>query len=138
MACETPDVMVRLGSHLPSEMPAIGTTTQAVGFDISLNNCPAGLGRIQYRLDPTTAVLSAADSVIALDGSSSASGVGVQLLNDDGTTAFQLGKDQTFSDYDPSSGGSYVIPLKARYYRVGGAIAGGAANTSVTVTMQYQ
>ena len=136
LACTTPNVTVPLGTHSPNEMASVGATTAAVSFDVSLNNCPAGLNSIQYRIDPVTAVVNSAQSIVALDGSSSAAGVAVQLLNTAGTAAFPLSAYQTFSGYIKATGGSYTIPFKARYYRTG-AITAGAANTSMTFTMQY-
>lgn len=136
LACTTPNVTVPLGTHAPSEMGSVGATTTAVSFNVSLNNCPAGLNSIQYRIDPVTAVVNSAQSIVSLDASSSASGVAVQLLNAAGSAAFPLSTYQTFSGYSKSTGGSYSIPFKARYYRTG-TITPGTANTSMTFTMQY-
>lgn len=136
LACTTPNVTVPLGTHSPSEMASVGATATAVSFNVSLNNCPAGLNAIQYRIDPVTTVVNSAQSIVALDGSSSASGVAVQLLNSAGTAAYPLSSYQSFSGYTKSTGGSYTIPFKARYYRTG-AITPGTANTSMTFTMQY-
>jgi len=136
LACTTPDVTVPLGTHSPGEMASVGATTVAVGFNINLNNCPAGLNSIQYRIDPVTTVINTAQSVVALNSGSTASGIGVQLLNGAGTAAFPLKTYQTFSGYVKSTGGSYIIPFNARYYRTG-TITPGTANTSMTFTMQY-
>ena len=137
-ACTTPDVLVPLGTHSPSEMASVGSTTQAVAFNVKLNNCPAGMNQIQYRIEPATTVVSSTLSTVALDSSSSASGVAVQLLNAAGTAAAPLSTTtfQTFSGYNASTGGSYTIPFQARYYRTGN-ITPGTANTSMTFTMQY-
>ena len=137
LACTTPDVVVPLGSHSPNEMASIGATTQPVSFKIALNSCPGGMNAIQYRIDPATTVVNSAQSVVALNSGSSASGVAVQLLNSAGTAAFPLSSYQVFSGYSKSTGGSYTIPFMARYYRTG-AISPGTANTSMTFTMQYQ
>lgn len=137
-ACTTPDVVVPLGTHSAKEMGSVGATTAATSFSISLNNCPSGLKSIQYRIDPVTTVLDAQQSVVALDSSSSATGVGVQLLNAAGTAATPLQSWQTLSSYNSSTGGSYSLPLSARYYQTSSTIAPGPANTSMTFTMQYQ
>jgi major type 1 subunit fimbrin (pilin) len=136
-ACTTPDVLVPLGTHSPTEMASLGAGTALVGFSIKLNSCAAGMNSIKYRIDPVTTVINSGLSVVALDGSSSASGVGVQLLNSAGTAAFPLSSYQTFSGYSRTTGGTYSIPLNARYYRTG-TITPGTANTSMTFTMQYQ
>ncbi|WP_236585370.1 fimbrial protein [Dyella sp. EPa41] len=143
LACTTPDVWVPMGSHPSTEFTGIGPSTATpVGFTVNLNGCPGGLGTfgpaIQYRIDATTAIVDSSQSVVALDGSSSTSGVGVQLLDSAGTAAFPLGTYQTFSGYNASTGGSYTIPFKARYYQTGSMITPGAANTSMTFTMAYQ
>jgi major type 1 subunit fimbrin (pilin) len=136
-SCTTADVTVDLGSHKSSEFTGVGSTTAPVNVNIALNACPAGMNSVQYRIDPVTTVIDRTQSIVALDSSSSASGVGVQLLNSAGTAAFPLSSYQTFSGYNKSTGGSFTIPLKARYYRTG-AISTGTANTAMTFTMLYQ
>jgi major type 1 subunit fimbrin (pilin) len=138
LSCVTPNVTVPLGTHNSSELQGVGTGTAAVTFNLSLNSCPAGLYSIKYQIDPTTAVVgNATNGVVALDASSTATGVGVQLLNNSGV-AFALGSQQTFSGYSFATGGSYTIPLKARYYQTGAKVGPGTANTSMTFTMNYQ
>lgn len=138
LACTTPDVVVSLGKHVQTEFTGADPASKAVSFNISLNGCPAGMNSIEYRIDPVTKVLDGAQSVVALDGSSSATGVGVQLLDSTGTTPFPLGREVIFSEYNSAMGGSYTIPLKARYYRTDASIGVGTANTSMTFTMTYE
>jgi len=140
VACTTPNVTVPMGTHKASELSGVGTTTTAVAFNISLNSCPAGMGTsgpaIQYEIDPSTTVVSSANAVVSLDSGSTASGIGVQLLNGSGVPV-PLGTRQTFSGYNPSTGGSYTIPLQARYYRTA-TVTPGTADTEMTFTMTYQ
>lgn len=136
-ACITPDVKVPLGSHPKSAFSGTGSTTAAVSFNIALNACPAGMNSIQFRIDPVTSVVNSGLSVVALDSSSSATGVGVQLLDGVGAV-FPLSTQKTFSGYNGGTGGSYTIPMKARYYQTGISVSGGAANTSMTFTMAYE
>lgn len=137
-ACTTPDVVVALGKHMQTEFTGVDSTSRATSFSISLNGCPAGMTGIEYRIDPVTTVVNNAQSVVALDGSSSARGVGVQLLDSTGTAPFPLGQWTRFNEYDPATGGSYSIPLKARYYQTDASIGVGTANTSMTFTMTYE
>jgi len=139
-ACQTPDVLVQLGSHSPSEFKGVGTFTGSTSFNIALNSCPAGLGAvlqpaIQYRIDPVTTVVNSAQSVVALSAGSSATGVGVQLLDNAGAV-LPLSKLKTFSGYN-SGGGNFTIPLKARYYQTDSNVGAGTANTTMTFTMTY-
>lgn len=137
IACTTPDVTVPLGSHSSTELTGVNTFTSATNFNVSLNSCPAGMNAIQYRIDPVTTVINSAQSVVALNPSSGATGVGVQLL--DGTGAVMpLSTYKTFSGYSTSAGGNYAIPLKARYYQTGTKVGAGTANSSMTFTMLYQ
>ncbi|QWC87162.1 fimbrial protein [Cupriavidus metallidurans] len=136
-SCQTPDVTVPMQNHRTSEFSGIGSFTSSTGFNIALNNCPGGMTTIMYQVDAVTTILSSANSVVALDGSSGATGIGVQLLDNSGNP-FPLGSPQTFNGYNSSTGGAYAIPLKARYYQTGSSIGPGLANTVMTFLMNYQ
>lgn len=135
-ACTTPDVSVFLGSPQASVFTGKGSASQLVGFDISLNGCPAGMRAIHYQIDAVTPVVDAANAVIGLDANSSARGVGVQLLDGDGNPAV-LGTRLPFTGYNSASGGNFKIPLRARYRQTGDKVTPGSANTAVTFTMNY-
>lgn len=136
-ACVTSNVLVDLRSHKNTEFSGIGTTTAPTSFQIGLNHCPAGLNRIQYRVDAVTAVADANRSVVSLDAASGARGVGVQLLDGQGNV-LPLGSNLTLAGYNPAVGGSYAIALQARYYQTAAPVTAGSANTSVTFTLTYQ
>lgn len=137
LACTTPNVNVGLGTHRSSEFAGPNTFTASVNFNVALNNCPAGLASIKYQVDAVTPVVNAANSVVALDGSSTATGVGVQLLDGSGNV-FPLGSPKPFGGYSSATGGSYTIPFRARYYQTGTAVGPGTANSAMTFTMTYQ
>lgn len=138
-ACTTSNVTVPLGPHRTTELSGQNTgTPTSTGFVISLDNCPAGMNSIQYEIDNVTPILDNAQSVVALDGGSIATGVGVQLLNSAGTAAFPLRTVTTFTGYNKIAGGSYSIPFRARYYQTATSVGEGSANTSMTFTMTYQ
>ncbi len=137
-SCTTPDVSIPLGNFLTSTFAGTGSTSSAASFTINVNNCPVGMNSVKYRIDPTTTVMNSAQSVVALDSTSTATGVGVQLMNSAGSAAFPLSTAQTLSSYSSSTGGSYTIALKARYYQTASSVTPGPANTSMTVTMTYQ
>ncbi len=139
LACTTPDVTVNLGEWTTSDFAAPGYTTNAVSFNINLNNCPAGMNSIKYWIDPVTAVVDPGRSVVALNAGGAA-GMGVQLLDSTGTAPFPLSTVKVFSDYNGGTGGSYTIPLKARYYQhlPSNQVTPGPANSSMTFTMLYE
>ncbi|SDD88367.1 major type 1 subunit fimbrin (pilin) [Cupriavidus sp. YR651] len=133
-ACATPNITVDMGSHKSTEMSGIGTSTSSTNFNIALNNCPADITAIKYQIDAVTSVLDAANAVVALDGSSSAKGVGVQLLNNAGNVQ-TLGVENTLAGVNGAS--SYTIPLRARYRQTEGSVRGGTANSSMTFSILY-
>ncbi|WP_342316332.1 fimbrial protein [Lysobacter sp. FW306-1B-D06B] len=137
MACETPDVIVDLGSHLGAvALPSVGSSTPSVAFRIDMRNCSTGLGMVDYRIEPTSAVLDLNMGIVGLDGVSTASGVGVQLLDDTGA-AHVLNEFIPVVSYSSETGGAASIPLKARYYRTDD-VTPGSANATMLFTMRYQ
>jgi major type 1 subunit fimbrin (pilin) len=138
LACVTPNVLVPMGSHRANEFTGVGSGTTTVPVSINLNSCPGGMNSIQYRIDAVTSVVNSAQSVVALDSNSTATGIGVQLMNSAGTAAFPLSSYQSLSGYNRATGGNYTVNLKARYYQAAASISPGLANASMTFTMQYQ
>jgi major type 1 subunit fimbrin (pilin) len=137
-SCVTPDVAINMGTHRNTEFNGVGSSTSSVSFNIALNGCPVGLKSIQYQIDPTTAIVQGTgNSVVTLNGSATAQGIGLQLLDGNGNP-FVLSTPVTFSGYNSSTGGSYTIPLRARYYQTDATIGSGSANTAMTFTMTYQ
>jgi major type 1 subunit fimbrin (pilin) len=137
LSCLTPDVLVDLGSHKSSEFSGPGSFTAMTAFNVALKSCPAGINRVSYQIDAVTPVLNAASSVVALDSGSTATGVGVQLLDGSGNV-FPLGTPRTLAGYSTSAGGDHAIPFRARYYQTGAAVGAGSANTAMTFTMNYE
>ncbi|WP_165830334.1 MULTISPECIES: fimbrial protein [unclassified Pseudomonas] len=131
--CRTPSKLVQLGEHSIGEFKGVGSGTKAQRFTIDLNNCPAGMAGISYRLDPVGTVLSAANGVMALNAGG-ASGVGLQILRDNGTV---LPLSSSISYLRNPASGNYSIALQARYYQTSKNITPGAANASVQFTITY-
>lgn len=134
--CTVSNINVPMGVQPASGFQGINTRMTPTDFAINLNNCPSGINSIKYRLDPTTTIINPTKSVVTLQSSSTASGVGVQIL-DASSNPLPLGVDNVFSGY-AATGGNYSIPLKAAYYQTGYIAKGGSANTSLTFTMTYQ
>lgn len=131
--CTTSNVTVNLGIHRASNFGGVGSTTAATDFTIEFRNCPAGMRRIAYQIDPVTAVVpGTGNSVVALNAGSTATGVGVQLLDGAGIP-LAMASQQTVGD----SGGTYTILLKARYYKTAATVGPGSANSALTFTITY-
>lgn len=134
--CRTPDVSVFLESHKSAIFTGPGSSSQVVSFDISLNACPAGMAGIDYQLEAATPVLDLGNAVVSLDASSSAAGIGVQILEGNGNPAV-LGSRRSFSGYNAGTGGNFKIPLRARYRQTGSTVTPGSANTAIRFTIYY-
>jgi type 1 fimbria pilin len=103
--------------------------------------------RIAYRLDPNNAALLPAQDNMGLvtldatgtDGSPGATGVAIQIADGVGENPVPL-RVSVDADLNLSAigGGTYLIPLQARYYQTGAAVTAGQANATVTVTITYQ
>ncbi|MFJ2548509.1 fimbrial protein [Pseudomonas sp. NPDC087612] len=145
-SCESPDVKVDMGDHDVSTFLREGSHSRPTSFSIKLLNCPTGINKVQYQLITTSGspALSSSTGVVALNKSSTAKGIALQLM-DDTQQPIEFGKNYVFHDYS-STGGSFNIPLTARYLRIlpsGDAsqhdpgMAAGTANAEVTFVMSY-
>ena len=135
-SCKTPDVSVNMGDYVASEVTGSRGQTYPVNFDIALNACPEGINRVTYSLQANTPVIDSESGLVALDGASGAKGVGLRIMDGDGTP-LALDKAHAFSAYDVQ-GGDFKIPLSAAYIHLEDQPLGfGTANTSMTFTMSY-
>ncbi|MFG1173974.1 type 1 fimbrial major subunit FimA [Erwiniaceae bacterium CAU 1747] len=134
---------VQLGQVKSSTLAAEGDTSNAVGFNIQLNDCDITVSKTAAISFSGVAATKTANgstttypTVLALQGSAagSASNVGVQILDSAGTA---LGLDgATFSTAKTLINGTNVLPFQARYYATDAATAG-TANADATFQVQY-
>lgn len=146
LTCQTPDVSISMGTYKPADFPAVGSTTKSISFSPQLLNCPGGtaipgtsaglIHSVQYRIDPSNGTVPGFSNVAALGGSPSAGGVGIQLYDSTGAV-FEFGVYRTMAGFNSATGGNYSIPMSARYYRTG-AVTAGPANSTMTMTVNYQ
>lgn len=136
--CTTPNVNVTLPPVDRSGFRAIGYTAARTDFDLKFNQCPAGLASISYAFTPTSAIKDSVNGVFALDSSSTASGVGLQMLTAQNipisfNTAYLL------TTYDPSvANANYTVPLRVGLYQTNNQVAPGSVSGSVTFTLSYK
>ncbi|WP_254211021.1 fimbrial protein [Burkholderia multivorans] len=136
-ACSVPSVNVDMGSLTLDRFAGVASTAGDKPFDLRLTACPAGRTGIYYRFDPTTQVVpGTGNSVAALNGSSGATGIGLQLLDGNGKPV-QFGQSTKMTGYTGAAG-DYSVPFRARYYQTAATVTPGSANASITVTMSYQ
>lgn len=159
--CSTPDVPVNLGTHQMNALSGVGTGTAWVDVPVRLNNCPAFYARsltgsyndrgqaaqnsvantLQYRVDPVTAIVNAAQSVMALqpDGvNQTATGIGIQIgTSTQAPVGFGTARNSGLP-LNQTDGSSYTLMLRARYYQTGTTPTSGQANGAATITLVYQ
>nr|WKF57284.1 Fimbria adhesin protein [Paraburkholderia busanensis] len=135
-ACSTQDVRVDLGQPPISRFTGVGSRVATTAFNIALNNCPSGINSVSYQLDATTAVVNPSISVVALNGASTASGIGLQVL-DKAFKPIPLGTAIPVTGYS-AAGGNFLIALNAAYYQTAATVGPGTANGSLIFTMTYQ
>lgn len=136
-SCQTPSVHVAMGDDYQLwEFRDAGATPRTIRFNIGLNQCQTGINKVTYSLKATTPVIDAAKGVVALNGGSTAKGIGLQLMDDAGQPiAFDT--TYTFSGFT-TTGANFKIPLSASYYRLPtGNVEAGSANTEVTFIVNY-
>lgn len=136
-ACSTPDISVSLEQHSPAEFAAIGSRTNPVKFELAINNCPAGLGSVQYGFNVHSGTgYTANQGLFGLTADSTAKGIQVKLMRSDGTTTVELDKWYQLTDYNKATGGTYRVPLSAAYQRTGN-VSSGSANAELIIAMSY-
>ena len=144
-SCETPDLTVNLGKHAKADFGGIGATSSETPFDFVLNNCSPGMTAVKFTFKPAAGITlvnsGTAAQHLSLKSDSTASGVGVQVLYQDGTlipfnTANSIPLGST--DYNASTGGTFKVPMKARYIQTASTVSGGTANSAVEFTMSYE
>lgn len=135
--CTVADIPpVVLGTHNASEFSGQGTGTSAsTSFNITLQECPSNAS-VAYQIDPAPSIsyAIAPQSVVNLTGGTGqATGVGVQLLNSDGTVA-TMGSPKPVGSTIATN---YTLSFKARYFQTGSTIMAGTGDTAMTITLSY-
>ena len=138
-SCESPDVNVAMGDdYISSDFDGPGTRTIPVSFNLNLNRCPPGIGKVNYTFVALTKVIDASQGIVGLNDGSGAIGVGLQI-RDGNDVPLALDTPHTFTGYDSRQGGSFQIPLKANYYQLTNEprYKPGTANTELIFIMSY-
>jgi type 1 fimbria pilin len=151
--CELPgapfkQIDVVLGDHDTQVFSGKGSASTAVEFDIPLHGCLGETGNTyewnyfrgnyaNLKLDPAQGaqVVDAAQGLLGLKPGSTASGVGVQVLQPDGTPMV-LGQEIRLNRI---TNGTTLVPLKARYVQTTDqSPEPGSATSAAHFTVTYQ
>lgn len=111
-----------------------GTTTGSTPFSLQLTQCPNGL-HVFVTLDTTNPQTGDPGVIAPTTGTGYAGGIGVQILNADGTTPVTFG---SAVNTGTTAASNYTINLFARYYQTGATATAGNVKGVATYTINYQ
>ncbi|ABI39312.1 Fimbrial protein [Shewanella sp. MR-4] len=115
-----------------SDFLGVGTTAESVPFGIVLD-CDAGVS--VYATVSDTNQLSNTGPNLSLDGSSTASGVGIQLLQSGNPLSF--GNPVYISGTGIPSASTYSVPFEARYVQTSTIINPGTVIAKTVISFSY-
>lgn len=139
-ACETPNIDVNLGT-IDRGIFRGSATSPTKSFNFKINNCPTGITTVSYLFKPAPGVSivgTGNNQYLTLDSSSTAKGLGIQVLYDNGNNV-TFNTKTALTGYS-TAGGSYTIPMKAQYVRTRnfGDVEVGTASATVEFEMWYE
>lgn len=132
---------VALGSHDMKDFTGLGHTTGPVTFEIRLNDCEddpsSSSARAHIRMEATqgSTTLDPDLGLFSLSSGSGASGLGIQVLHEDGITPVRLDDDVPVTPLVP---GETYLKFQARYYQTAPSVTPGPANGALNFTMTYR
>lgn len=135
---------VNLGDWDVTDFKGPNSGTTPVPFSINLENCVAdpqnnNIATAHIRLDGAkdSKPIDSANGVFGLSADSTAKGIGIQMLNNDGTTPFELEKDIPVIAITP---GNIVLDFKARFFQTAdiGGVEPGTAKGALGFTITYK
>jgi len=133
--CEVEKIIsVPMGKQKTTGFTGPNSRLPPVAFKIPLRNCPASQNGISFQLDPMTTAINN-NTVATLDSTSTAKGVGIQVLMN--STPVKFGTQLPVTNAT-SSGSSFNIALEAAYIQTDSKVTTGSANTSLTFTLNYK
>lgn len=136
--CTTPDVDVVLPEVNSTQFTGVGSEAGRQGFNLLFNSCPSGLGSIEYTFSPVTSIIDNLNGVVALDGTSTAAGIGVQLLNGEGIP-INFDTSYALTQYDPSAqNANYTVPMLAGLYQTDVSVNSGSVSSAINFTLTYK
>jgi len=118
----------------------LNPTGPAQPFSIPLTNCSTGpasenIANVLFDGIGGSTNADASNGVLGLDKSSKASGIGIQLLKEDGVTPFPLG---TATRVGAVEKGDMTLNFNARYIKTSAKPQPGSANAKASFTVSYK
>lgn len=123
---------INLGDRYDMQFKNIGDTSSNVDIPIKLS-CVAGTN---IKVNITSSFIdNAPTGKLNLAGTDRATGISVQLLNNDNNP---IALNTQLTQQDNVSEGDYIFDWKARYIKTSNIVTPGTANASATVNIRYE
>lgn len=142
-SCEvtTPVVQVPLPAVTQADLPAVNATAGETAFTLGLR-CPSGDGTLVHLTLTDASDIANRSTTLGLAPGSSASGVGLQILDRDTVAAYgpDSARAGTPNQWEVGRVGEGIwdLPLKVRYIRTQDKLGGGSVIGKATFTLSYQ
>lgn len=127
------DKIVTLPTITGTQLGGKDTTAGKTPFSLKLVNCPNSQN-IFLTLSTSSPQAGATGVIAPTSGSGFAAGVGVQVLQSDGSSAFPF---DTPTQVGTASASTYNINLFAQYYQTGNSAGAGNVKAIATYTLNY-
>ncbi|KVQ62257.1 hypothetical protein WT22_01800 [Burkholderia territorii] len=139
------DAVVDMPAVTASSFGGVGSVSPqaAQSFSVKLN-CDENV-RVHATMTDANDPANVSD-VLSLSPESTASGVGIRILRNNGTVPVRFGPDssnpgttnQWYITTTPSTGGSVTVPFVAKYVKSGQQVSTGTVKARSTITFSYQ
>ena len=131
-SCRMRTQEINMGFVPVAAFTGMGSTAGERSYELVLD-CEAGVGRVDYQVVPTTAVLDAAQGIAEASGG--VVGVGYQFLNGDGSPMRFYGSDE----FGRGSANAEILrkTFGVRYRQTLPAITPGPANAGLTFSLTF-
>jgi major type 1 subunit fimbrin (pilin) len=134
-ACEVKNgsggvIAVSLGKVAKKSLPTKGTKSSSVPFEIELDKCPSGKANVRF--DGTADSID--KTLLALDGSSTATGVGIEIDSD---TGVQIPMYAPSADITLTANNN-TLHYMARYVATNANVTAGLVDATSQFTIIYK
>lgn len=136
VAASSTAVNVNLLVNAAKQLSSAGDTTPAIPFSIELSPCGPMATNVKVGFTGSADVLN--NALLALDNTSSATGMGVQVL-DSTRTGIKLNADSTELTWIPLTGGQpNTLDFFARLMATGAPLTAGTVSATAGFTLEFQ
>ncbi|MFG1173035.1 fimbrial protein [Erwiniaceae bacterium CAU 1747] len=130
-------ISVPMGNY---SLRSLNPASLAQRFQIPLTNCTTGsamsnIANVTFTPTGGSTINDGPNGILGLDSTSKATGVGIQILKEDGVTAFPLGVATPAGAITP---GETLLQFNARYIRTNNSPQPGSANAKADFTVSYK